>query len=155
MIGATTMNAIFAFLHHITAFLLFSVLIVEMVLLKGALDQERLRQLQKADLIYGLTAGLVLVLGLLRVFYFEKGSGYYFHNAYFLTKVGLFAIIGLLSVYPTVKFIQWGKSLKRGAAPVITDHQRLQLLRVMTAELAGLGGMMFCAAMMARGYGML
>ena len=37
----------------------------------------------RVDLIYGTAAGLVLFIGLLRVFYFEKGSYYYFHNVYF------------------------------------------------------------------------
>ncbi|MDO8330517.1 MAG: DUF2214 family protein [Fluviicoccus sp.] len=149
------MNALFAFLHHLAAFLLVSTLVVEMALLKGPLDPARARQLQRTDLLYGIAAGLVVALGFLRVYYFEKGSEYYFHNLYFMLKLGLFAVIGALSVYPTVVFLKWGKSLKQGVMPVIPDDQLRNLRKVLMAELAGVVGMLCCAALMARGYGML
>jgi putative membrane protein len=30
--------------------------------------------------VLGLSAGFLLVIGLLRVFFFEKGAAYYFHS---------------------------------------------------------------------------
>jgi putative membrane protein len=34
----------------------------------------------------------VLVIGLLRVFFFEKGPAYYFHDAAFIAKLSLFGV---------------------------------------------------------------
>jgi putative membrane protein len=66
------MSALFAFLHHVLAFLLVSTLVVEMALLKGPLTQTTARQLARTDLLYGIAAGLVVVVGFLRVYHFEK-----------------------------------------------------------------------------------
>lgn len=149
------MNALFAFLHHLAAFMLVSTLVVEMALLKGPLDLTRARQLQRADLLYGLSAGLILVIGLLRVFYYEKGAAYYGHNAFFMAKMTLFGLIGILSIYPTVVFLTWGKALKQGVMPDIAEGLITRLRGILMAELAGVIGILFCAAMMAKGYGML
>ena len=65
-------------------------------------------------MILGVAAGVLLVVGLARVFWFEKGAAYYFHNHAFLTKFGLFIIIGLLSIVPTVEFLSWRKAVKQG-----------------------------------------
>ncbi len=149
------MNAVVAFAHHLAAFLLVSTLVVESALLNGALDRERMRQLQRMDLLYGLAAGMIVLVGLARVFWFEKGPAYYGHNAFFMAKMTLFGVVGVLSVYPTVVFLRWGKSLRQGAMPEIAPAQLLRLRRVVKAELAGLAGVLFCAAMMAKGYGMM
>lgn len=149
------MNAFFAFLHHLAAFLLVSTLVVEMALLSGPLDITRARQLQRTDLLYGLAAGLILVIGLLRVFYFEKGAAYYGHNGFFMAKMTLFALIGGLSVYPTVVFLKWGKALKQGVMPELADGLVARLRGILMAELTGVIGILFCAAMMAKGYGYL
>jgi len=92
-------------------------------------------------------------VGLLRVFYFEKGAAYYFHSAPFLAKLSLFVIIALLSVYPTVTFLSWIKPAREGRVPAVSEH-RLRLLRALIhAELAGVVLLILCAALMARGIG--
>ncbi|RZU38702.1 putative membrane protein [Fluviicoccus keumensis] len=149
------MNALAAFIHHLAAFLLVSTLVVEAALLNGALDRERMRQLQRTDLWYGLAAGVIVLVGLARVFWFEKGPSYYGHNVFFMAKMTLFGAVGLLSAYPTVVFLRWGKRLRQGECPEVAPDQLLRLRRVVRAELAGLVGVLFCAAMMAKGYGML
>ena len=58
---------------------------------------------------------LLLVIGLLRVFYFEKGAAYYFSSHAFLTKFSVFIALGLLSIIPTVEFLSWRKALKAGS----------------------------------------
>src|SRR5205085_5779960 len=98
------MSALFAFLHHVAAFALVAALAVEFVLLRGELSATRARQILSADRIYGICAGLILVIGLARVFYFEKGAHYYFHSIPFIAKLSLFVMVGLLSIYPTVQF---------------------------------------------------
>jgi putative membrane protein len=95
----------------------------------------------------------VLVVGLLRVFYFEKGAAYYFQNYAFLAKLGLFLLVALLSIYPTVVFIRWGRYLKRGQLPML-DAKRARTLRALIHwELAAVVLLLLCAALMARGIG--
>ena len=40
------------------------------------------RRIVLADVAFGISAGIVLVLGLLRAVYFEEGPSYYFHSAF-------------------------------------------------------------------------
>ena len=147
------MSAFFAFLHHIAAFTLFAALVVELVLLRDELSVQRARKIQRVDLAFGISAGVVLVIGLLRVFYFEKGAGYYFHSIPFIVKLSLFAAVGLASIYPTMQFLSWRGALKEGRAPMVAPGTLRKLRMVVHAELTGLVIVILCAALMARGIG--
>ena len=70
------MISLFAFLHHVAAFALVATLAVEFVLIRGELDARSARRLQLTDLVFGLSSGVVLLVGLLRVFQFEKSAPY-------------------------------------------------------------------------------
>jgi putative membrane protein len=74
------MAAIFAFLHHLAAFTLFAAVVVELISIRGELTLGDARRLQVADMVLGISAGVLLIVGLIRVFHYEKGSAYYFHN---------------------------------------------------------------------------
>ena len=147
------MSSLFAFLHHLAAFALVATLVLEFVLVQGELDARNARRLRVTDLLFGISSGLVLVVGLLRVFYFEKGAAYYFHSAPFIAKLALFLAVGLLSIYPTMVFASWGRLLKQGQLPVLADAQRRRLRAVMHAELTGVVLVILCAVLMARGVG--
>ena len=145
------MSITFAFLHHLAAFVLVAALAAEMVLLKGELTLQGARRLQVLDALYGASAGVVLVVGLLRVFYFEKGASYYFHSAPFIAKLSLFVVVGLLSIYPTLMFRRLGKAAKLGQQPAMTEVSLRNVRRVVHLQLAGIVLILLCAAMMARG----
>jgi len=149
------MTPFFAFLHHLAAFTLVAALGVEFILIRGDLNLGTARKLQRIDMIFGLSSGVILVVGLLRVFYFEKGASYYFHSAPFIAKLSLFAIVGLLSIYPTREFLSWGKSLKQGQLPALTDRKIASIRSVIHWELAGVVLIILCAALMAKGVGYL
>jgi putative membrane protein len=147
------MAALFAFLHHLAAFALVSALVVEFVLIKGELSLATARRIRLYDAVYGASAGIVLVIGLLRVGHFEKGAAYYLHSLPFIAKLSLFVLIGLLSIYPTREFIGWGKHLKQGQLPPLDARKLGRIRTVIHLEMAGLALMILCAAMMARGIG--
>src|SRR5919106_1777571 len=147
------MAYVFAFLHHVAAFALVSMLVVEAVLINEVLTLKSARRLQLADLAFGVSAGVVLVIGFLRVFYFEKGASYYFHSVPFLAKMSLFAVVGLLSIYPTGEFLSWGKTLKHGLLPHIDDRKIRVIRSIIQVELGGIILLIFCAVLMARGVG--
>ena len=147
------MPSALAFLHHVAAFALVSALAIEFVLVRGELTLKNARTILIADAVFGVSAVLILIAGLLRVFYFEKGAGYYFHSVPFIAKLSLFAVIGLLSIYPTLQFLSWRASLKRGAVPAV-DPAKLRAIRtVIHWELAALVLLVLCAALMAHGIG--
>ena len=147
------MVSLFAFLHHIAAFALAAALAVEFVLLKGELTVQSARRLLFADLVFGVPAGVVLAVGLLRVFYFEKGASYYFHSVPFIAKLSLFAIVGLLSIYPTVTFLSWRTALKEGSVPAVDAAKISAVRRIVHWEMATIVAILLCAALMARGVG--
>src|SRR4051794_15196367 len=62
------MSTLFAFLHHLCAFTLVSAVAVEFVLIRGDLTLSSARRLQIADMVLGIAAGALLIVGLSRVF---------------------------------------------------------------------------------------
>lgn len=149
------MSAFFAFLHHLAAFTLVSALAVEFILIRDEINVQRARRMRVVDAVFGASAGMVLVVGFLRVFYFEKGAAFYFSNVPFLAKLALFVVIGLLSIYPTLEFLSWGKALKAGQVPVVDAGKLRNIRTVMHWELVGVVLLIVCAALMARGVGQL
>jgi putative membrane protein len=145
------MSTLFAFLHHLCAFTLVSAVAIEFTLVRGELTLSSARRLQVTDLVLGIAAGALLIIGLLRVFFFEKGASYYFHSHAFLTKFSLFIVIGLLSIIPTMEFLSWRGALKAGAVPAVGVKKLRLVTVVIHAELFAIVIILLCAAIMARG----
>lgn len=148
-------SALFAFLHHAAAFMIVATVFVEMVLLRAPLTASSAQSLVRMDAMYGASAGIVLIVGFVRVFQTEKGADYYFGSGPFLLKLGLFIAVGLLSIYPTLRFLRWRKALRQGQVPVVDEATRRRLRTIIHLELLALFVIMLCAALMARGIGFL
>jgi putative membrane protein len=101
--------------------------------------------------VLGIAAGALLIIGLLRVFYFEKGADYYFHSHAFTAKFSVFIAIGLLSIIPTVEFLSWRGALKAGQVPAISARKLRLITAVIHGELLSIVIILLCAAIMARG----
>jgi len=144
-----------AFLHHVAAFTVVAALAVEVALFKPPLSAAQARRLVRTDAVFGASAGVVLIVGMLRVAYFEKGPGYYWHDAFFLLKLGAFLIAALISIYPTVTFLSWSGGLKSGAAPEVSAERASRVRLCLMLELTAIVVILLCAALMARGFGYL
>lgn len=116
----TILPVIFAYSHFLAVIFLFAALLVEYNLINPSMGIEEVRRLAKVDMLYGISAGLVLLAGIARV-YFEKGPDYYSDNPIFLVKVTLFLVIGLLSIFPTLTFLKWRKQLATDQLTPLTD----------------------------------
>ncbi|MGO1766100.1 hypothetical protein CAP48_03250 [Advenella sp. S44] len=147
------MTLLFAFLHHVLAFALVAALAIELVLIKDRISIERARRILRADAIYGASAMLLVIVGFLRVIYFEKGAPYYFHSIPFIVKLLLFITVGILSVYPTMTFLSWRKSVNRGREPVLDPAVIKRIRKLIHYELTCVVLIVLAAAMMARGVG--
>jgi putative membrane protein len=150
-----TASATLAFLHHAAAFLVVATLMVELVLTKSELTATSARSLLRMDAAYGIAASVLLVVGFVRVFYTEKGASYYFSNGPFIAKITLFAIVGLLSIYPTVQFLRLRGALREGRTPALDPAKMRTLRKIIHTELTLLFAIMLCAALMARGIGQI
>jgi len=146
-------SALFAFFHHLCAFTLTACLIYEFIAYRRELTLAEARRIQRVDLVYGISAGLLLVFGLLRVFFFEKGVSFYVHSPFFWVKMGAFAIIGILSIDPTIRYIRWNEAIRENAVPEISEtvYKRTRLL--LWLEMVGIAVILLAAPMMARGVG--
>lgn len=147
------LNSIMATLHHIAAFAVTATLVYEFVAFRKNLTVHEARRILHVDSAYGISAGLLIIVGLLRVFYFEKGSAFYLNNNMYWIKMGLFIIAGLLSIYPTVRFLKWRANLKENKAPEISDDEFKKIRVFVHLELACILLILFVAPLMARGIG--
>jgi putative membrane protein len=102
-----TTEILLRYIHFISIFAIVGSLVSEHLLLRKELTRAEVGRLSRIDAVYGiaaltlLTAGLTLWLG-----GFGKPAEFYTKNWIFHTKITLFAVIGILSIYPTVFFIK-------------------------------------------------
>lgn len=146
-------NALIAFAHFVGAFGVAATLFFEWLTFSKKPTLAEARRLQIADMLYGICAGLVLAAGFARVFYFEKGSEFYFASPFFHLKLTLFIVIGVLSIYPTIKFLGWRKQTGAGQAPTVSEQEYRWIARILHIELALLVLLMLSASLMAKGMG--
>ena len=98
---------------------------------------------------------MLLVVRLLRVFYFEKGAYYYFHTWTFIAKLSLFVIVGLLSIIPTREFLRWRTSVKAGQVPTVAAEKMKSVRSIIHYEMVGVALIILMAALMAKGIGQM
>ena len=145
------MPTFFAFFHHVLAFTLVSALAIEFVLIGQEMSHATARRIVITDGVLGTSAALLFVVGLCRVFYFEKGAAYYFHSHAFMTKFSVFIAVSVVSVFATLEFLKWRKAVKAGQAPTVGADKLRFIKKIIHGELAAIVIILLCAAIMARG----
>ena len=134
--------------HHLLIFAIFGIICAEVWAVRPGIGNTAAARIASLDLWYGILAAAILVVGFCRAIFAAKGWAYYSHNAFFWAKLGTFAIIGLLSLPPTLAFMRWRKSaLQPSEAHIGTVRRYVQL------ELGLFILLPVFAAAMARGYG--
>jgi putative membrane protein len=140
-----------AYLHYLGFMIAFGSLVIEHLTLKKDLSLAEAWRVVIADGIYGLSATTILVTGILRVLYFGKGTDYYLSSPVFYTKISIFIVISLLSLYPTFSFLTWIKDLRNEQTPKLELLQVQRLTWLIRGELAGFVIIPLFAAILARG----
>lgn len=135
-------------LHFIGIFGLFAALVSEHLLIKPEMSKAEIKKLAVVDAIYGVSAITILVAGLLLWFVVGKPSDFYSHNPVFHTKLTLFVLIAVLSIYPTVFFIK-----NRNPQVAITRVPR-KIIILIRIQLLLVLMIPFLATAMARGIGL-
>lgn len=147
-------SSLVAALHFIAAFGIAATLFLEWLSFSRTPTLAEAKRIALADRWYGLFAMTLLVVGFVRAAHFEKGWSFYAHSPFFHLKLTLFVLVGLLSIYPTVRFIRWAPALKAGRAPEVTDREHVLISRLLTAQMALLVLIVVSASLMAHGVGL-
>jgi putative membrane protein len=144
-------DAILAYLHFMAIFGLFATLAREAALLRSGADRLDIEALARADRGFGITAAFVLLTGALRAAFGVKGWAFYAHNPAFHAKIGLFVLVGLISIAPTVAFLRWRKARLADAAFRVPEQEWTRMRRIVGLELGLLALIPLAAVIMARG----
>ncbi len=140
-------DLVLAILHHLLFLGLIVMLASELALLRTA--EPSVKRLAGLDAGYGVTALLILLVGIGRVMG-GKGWAFYETNPFFWAKIATFALIGLISIRPTLAILKWRKA--EGAAPgyVPPQAELTAARRAVGLELLLLVPLLTFAAAMAR-----
>ncbi len=142
-----------SFLHFVFAFLLAGTLSAEAFVLRLPVDGRVARLLLRIDLFYAIAAVGVIAAGIARVLWGEKGAAYYAAEPFFWAKMAAFALVGLISIGPTLTFLAWNKRARSDAAFSVDDVSVKKIRRLVMIELHVFVLIPLFAALMARGVG--
>jgi putative membrane protein len=148
-----TTDLLFAIGHHVLVFALAGIIAYEFAVVRSTMTAADIRRVGAVDLWYGILAGLVLIVGFARAYYVAKGWAYYSHNHFFWAKIGTFALVGILSIWPTIQFIRWRGALKKDPTAMPSTTAIAMARRFIWAEVILFAFIPVFAAAMARGYG--
>ncbi len=147
-------SASVAYIHYLSFMVCFGALIYERVSLKPNPNRQESISMVVADIIYGIAGIALLISGIYRVIKFGQGSEFYTQNPIFWTKIIIFALVGSLSLYPTITYVLWAIPLSKGNLPEVTENLVSRLRLIINVELAGFASIPFLATIMARGVGL-
>jgi len=134
--------------HFFGIIVLSMALVSEHILLSVDSSVKKFKRLAIVDAVFGLSATLVLAAGLLLWFVVGKPSAFYSHNWIFHTKLTLFGVIAILSIYPTIFFL---RNRNKSVDEVVVPKSIIMIIRT---ELTLLLLIPLCAVFMAHGYGL-
>ena len=139
--------------HFIAAFAIVFSVLFEWTTYNKNITLAEAKRIQGADIMYGISAVIVLIFGFMRLLYFEKGSEFYFSSPFYKIKLYTFLVVGILSIYPTIKFIKWRKETKLDVAPAVKEDEYHIIKWILRFEVIGLLIILLAASLMAKGIG--
>lgn len=148
-----TLEALLAYAHILAILTMVVFLASEAALCRVQwLNAAVVERLAKIDAIYGMAAVSVLLTGVARSWWGIKGTAWYWANPLLHIKLGLFVLMGLLSIKPTLMFLRWRRELR--ATGQLPDEAQVRLARRLVMVQAHIVPLIPLAAVfMARGFG--
>lgn len=125
----------------------------EVALIRPGLGGARLGQLARIDAAYGAVAGVVIVVGITRVWFGGVDPWYYLGNHAFWGKMAAFLVMGLLTIQPTIAIRRWAKAGEGSSDYVVPEGEIGTNRRFVHLQAGVLLLIPIFAAAMARGYG--
>lgn len=99
-----TIDIIVKYIHFLGILGVFGSIFYEVKELKPVLKRDKIKQLAKIDGLYGVCTIIVLATGFSMWLLVGKPAEFYGTNWIFYSKIGVFSVIGIASIYPTVFF---------------------------------------------------
>ncbi|TFZ01744.1 DUF2214 family protein [Ramlibacter humi] len=148
-----TTEALLAYAHLLAILTLVVFVASEAALCRTEwLNAAVVERLVVVDRVYGIAAMAVLATGAARVFLGAKGASWYGHNWLLWAKLVMFAIVGLMSIGPTLRFVAWRKALRAdGSLPGAGEVRNVRRQVMRQAHLIPL--IPLAATFLARGFG--
>ncbi|RZL94191.1 MAG: DUF2214 family protein [Variovorax sp.] len=148
-----TLEAILAYLHLLAILTMVVFIASEAALCRVEwLNAAVVERLAKVDLVYGIAAVAVLATGVARTWWGMKGTAWYWTNPLLHIKLTLFIVIGVVSIFPTLTYIRWRKTVRAsGALPAEAEIRKTRKLVMVQAHL--LAVIPLVAVFLARGFG--
>ena len=148
-----TLEAILAYLHLLAILTMVVFISSEAALCRVQwLNAAVVERLAKIDLVYGIAAIAVLATGIARTMWGVKGTSWYWTNPLLHVKLTLFIVIGIISIFPTLTYMRWRKTLRAsGTLPVEADIRKTRRLVMVQAHLIAV--IPLVAVFLARGFG--
>jgi putative membrane protein len=146
--GVAVTYILFRYLHFIAIAVLAGALVIENLAISRSITGEDARNLARVDAVYGASAVFVFLFGLTLWLWTGKPAAFYNANPLFHWKLGLFVLIAILSIYPTV-FLVGHRASQRATIEVPPP-----VIWLMRAELCLLVVLPVLAVLMARGVGL-
>jgi putative membrane protein len=148
-----TLDAILQYLHLLAILTVVVFISSEAALCRPEwMNPAVVERLVKVDRVYGIAALAILLTGGLRVWLSPKGADWYLHNWLLHAKIGLFVLVGVMSIAPTLRFLRWRKNLRAsGALPTPDEVRRARKLVMVQAHIVAVIPLL--AVFLARGFG--
>jgi putative membrane protein len=147
-------DAVLAYLHLLSIFFLAFTLLREWALLRGGPPALDIKALARTDRHYLFAAVAVIASGVGRILLGIKPWAFYAHNPLFHAKIGLFVLLGILSIKPTLAFIRWRRAQAADVDYRVAPNDWRFVRRMLLIELHLLALIPLLATLMARGVGL-
>ncbi len=103
------------------------------------LNAAAVERIARLDMVYGVASLAVLATGIARTVWGIKGAAWYWTQPLLHTKLTLFVIVGVISIFPSLTYRRWRASLlATGALPDAAQIARTRRLVMIQAHLIGL-----------------
>jgi putative membrane protein len=142
------LDVVVRYLHFFSIFGLAGALLIENMAIAAKMDQEDAQNLPKVDAVYRICLVLAFSFGFMLWLWVGKPSEFYTENPLFQSKLGLFVLLALLSIYPTLFFN------KHRDSEVESIRVPAMVRILLKVELLALLIMFVLANMMTRGIGL-
>ncbi|MDM0019756.1 DUF2214 family protein [Variovorax saccharolyticus] len=148
-----TLEAILAYLHLLAILTMVVFIASEAALCRIEwLNAAVVERLAKVDRVYGIAAVAVIATGVARTWWGMKGTAWYWTNPLLHLKLTLFVVVGLISVFPTLRYLRWRKALRAtGALPAEAEVRKTRKLVMVQAHIIAVIPLL--AVFLARGFG--
>lgn len=135
------------YIHFLGILTLAATLVGEHLLIASEVELKSFKKLVLIDGVYGFSAIMILISGLVLWFGVGKPDSFYSYNVIFHIKLTLFVLIGILSAFPTYYFI---RNRSTTSSSILIPKYIINIIRI---EVIMLILMPLLAVLMAHGVG--